>query len=201
MTNLKQKMEILKLNGAEARAVASELAELRLKVFWDFPYLYEGTLDYEKKYLETYFKAKHSFVLVVKDKEKIVGATTGIWAKEEEESFKKPLEDYGLNTDEVFYFGESVLLPQYRGLGLGKIFMEERESYARSLGFIKILAFCSVERPIDHPLRPADYRPLDEFWRSRGFIPASGLTTEYVWKDRHETHETSKKMNYWLKYI
>lgn len=194
-------ISIEKYVGEEARRVVDGLAELRLKVFWDFPYLYEGTVDYEKKYLETYFKAKHSFVLVVKDGDKFVGATTGIWAKEEEESFKKPLKAYGLNTDEVFYFGESVLLSEYRGLGLGKIFMEEREQYARSLGLIKVLAFCSVERPIDHPLRPVDYRPLDEFWRSRGFSPASGLFTEYSWKDRNESNETVKKLNFWLKYI
>lgn len=192
---------IEKYEGLEARRLVDALAHLRLKVFWEFPYLYEGTLDYEKTYLETYFNAKHSFILVVKDGEEIVGATTGIWAKEEEESFKKPLQAYGLNTDEVFYFGESVLLPEYRGLGLGKVFMQERETYARSIPGIKILAFCSVVRAADHPLRPQGYRPLDEFWKSRGFAPAPGLFTEYSWKDRDEKIETMKKLNYWLKNI
>lgn len=192
---------IEKFAGDEARKIADDLAHLRLKVFWDFPYLYEGTVEYEKTYLETYFKAKHSFILIVKDGDKIVGATTGIWAREEEESFKKPLHAYGLNTDEVFYFGESVLLPEYRGQGLGKVFMQERENYARSIPGIKILAFCSVERPFNHRLRPQGYKPLDEFWKSRGFSPASGLFTEYSWKDRDEKEETVKKLNYWLKNI
>lgn len=192
---------IEKYAGSEARKIAEDLAHLRLKVFWDFPYLYEGTVEYEKTYLETYFKAKHSFILIVKDGDKIVGATTGIWAREEEESFKKPLQAYGLNTDEVFYFGESVLLPEYRGLGLGKVFMQEREDYARSIPGIKILAFCSVERPSNHLLRPQGYKPLDEFWKSRGFSPAAGLFTEYSWKDRDEKEETVKKLNYWLKNI
>lgn len=196
-----EKFTIEKYSGADGRKVVDALAELRLKVFWDFPYLYEGDVGYEKKYLETYFKAKYSFVLVVKDGEKYVGATTGIWAKEEEESFQKPLKDYGLNTDEVFYFGESVLLPEYRGLGLGKVFMQERESYARSLGFITTLAFCSVERASNHPLHPADYVPLDTFWQSRGFKPAPDLFAEYSWKDRNELHETKKKLNFWLKHI
>ena len=135
------------------------------------------------------------------DGNKVIGATTAVWANDEEESFKRPLQDFGLNTDEVIYFGESILLPEYRGLGLGKIFMQERENYARSLGFIKILTFCSVERPVDHPLRPLDYRPLDEFWKSRGFIPAPELSTTFSWPDINETQETSKKMNYWLKNI
>ena len=194
-------VKTLKYSGNEAREIANELAELRIKVFWDFPYLYEGNIEYEKKYLETYFTARHSFILVVKDGDKVIGATTAIWVNDEEDSFKKSIQNYGLNADEVLYFGESVLLPEYRGLGLGKVFMDEREKFARSLGFIKILAFCSVERPLDHPMRPKDYRPLDEFWKSRGFAPALGLSTEFSWQDRNESQETMKKMNYWLKYI
>lgn len=72
--------EILRFQGAEARSFINELATLRLKVFSEFPYLYKGSLDYEKKYLETYFSAKNSFILLVKDKstDQWIGATTGI---------------------------------------------------------------------------------------------------------------------------
>lgn len=194
-------LEIVKLRGEEARAYIYELAQLRLKVFWDFPYLYEGTLDYEKKYLETYFKAKNSFILLIKDQDKIVGATTSVWAQEEEESFKKPFQDFGLNPNEVFYFAESVLLNEYRGRGLGKVFFQEREAFARSLGFIKHLSFCAVKRPAHHPLMPKDYRPLDEFWHAQGFKMAPGLTTQYEWRDRGESHSTLKTMQYWIKDI
>lgn len=194
-------IKTFKYSGNEARHIAHALAELRIKIFRDFPYLYEGNVDYEKKYLETYFKARHSFILVAMDGEKIIGATTAVWASDEEESLKKPLQGYGLNTDEVVYFGESILLPEYRGLGIGKLFMDEREKFARSLGFIKVLAFCSVERAQNHSHRPADYKPLDVFWKSKGFNPAVGLSTEFSWQDINESQETSKKMNYWLKYI
>lgn len=194
-------ISVEKYTGAEGRKIVDGLAGLRLKVFWDYPYLYEGTLEYEKNYLETYFQARHSFILIVKDEGRIVGATTGIWADEEEDSFKKPFIDYGLDPKQVFYFGESVLLPEYRGVGLGKIFMQERENYARSLGFIKTLAFCAVERPENHPLKPEGYKPLDEFWKARGFRPAPGLFAEYSWKDREEKAETKKRLNFWLKNI
>lgn len=174
---------------------------MRLKVFFEFPYLYEGNADYEKKYLETYFKAKHSFVFLVEDNKKIVGATTGIHALEEEESFRKPFELCGLNPEEIFYFGESVLLPEYRGQGLGKKFFEERETYARSLPFIKYLSFCAVVRPENHPLKPTDYKPLDPFWKSMGFSTVQGLVTQYEWKDRDEELQTKKSMQYWIKKI
>lgn len=190
-----------RLSGHEARTYADALATLRLKVFWDFPYLYEGSAEYEKKYLETYFKAKHSFILLVEDNGTIIGATTGILASEEEENFRQPFEDAGLNPEEVFYFGESVLLPEYRGQGIGKKFFEEREAYARSLHFIKHLSFCAVVRPEAHPMKPDYYKPLDSFWRSQGFEKVPGLVTTYEWKDRGDDQQTKKPMQFWKKEI
>lgn len=190
-----------RLSGESARKHVDALAALRLKVFWDFPYLYEGSAEYEKKYLETYFKAKHSFIFLAEDNGKIVGATTGIWAAEEEESFRLPFEEASLNPEEVFYFGESVLLPEYRGHGIGKKFFEEREAYARTLPFIKYLSFCAVVRSEDHPMKPQGYKPLDPFWQSMGFNKVPGLVTTYEWKDRGDEIQTKKPMQYWLKEI
>lgn len=194
-------MEILKLTGEEARAYINELADLRLRVFFEYPYLYEGNLEYEKKYLETYFQAKHSFILILKDQGRVVGATTGIWAREEEESFREPFLLHGLDPNGVFYFGESVLLKEYRGLGLGKLFFKEREAFARSLGFIEYLSFCAVERDAEHMAKPSDYKPLDEFWSSQGFEKVPGLITHYEWLDRGEAASTKKQMQYWIKKI
>lgn len=194
-------MEILRLRGHEARPFVEDLAHLRLKVFWDFPYLYEGTLDYEKHYLETYFKARNSFLVLIRDQNRIVGATTSILADEEEESFKEPFIKAGLSPRNVFYFGESVLLSEYRGKGIGKIFFKEREAFARSLGQIEVLSFCAVVREANHPLKPQDYTPLDTFWQSQGFHKAPNLTTTYEWTDRGEATPTRKNMQFWIKEI
>jgi len=188
-----------RLDGQEARRFVQELAELRLKVFFDFPYLYEGNLDYEKHYLETYFQAKHSFIFLVEHEGKIIGATTGIWAKEEEDNFRRPFENNGMDPEKIFYFGESILLPEYRGKGLGKVFFEEREKFARSLPFIETLSFCSVLRDENHPLKPDHYQPLDNFWMGQGFLKAQNLTTQYEWQDREETVPSFKNMQYWIK--
>lgn len=194
--------ELYRFQGEEARQLVNELASLRLKVFAEYPYLYEGTLDYEKKYLETYFSAKNSFVLLVKDriKDLWIGATTGIWAAEEEENFKAPFIHYGIDPEEVFYFGESVLLPEYRGRGLGKVFFKEREHFARSITGIRYLSFCAVVRN-DHPSRPSDYSPLNDFWSAQGFKEIPELTTTYEWLDKGEVSPTIKKMQFWLKKI
>ncbi len=194
-------MELLRLSGEAARPYCDELAELRVRIFWDFPYLYEGTLAYERRYLETYFQAKHSFILLLKDQGRVIGATTGIHASEEEESFRTPFIKAGFDPSRVFYFGESVLDKSYRGKGLGKVFFAERETYARSLGFIDVLSFCAVVRPSEHALMPTDYKPLDEFWLAQGFQKQIGMTTHYSWLDRGETQETEKLMQYWTKSI
>src|SRR5690606_31080416 len=145
-------------------------------------------------------KAQHSIIVLLKENEEIIGATTGIWAREEEESFREPFRSWGIDPDEVFYFGESVILPEYRGKGYGKIFFQEREKYARTLPFVKYLSFCCVVRQ-NHPLEPIGYKPLDAFWESQGFKKAHGLVTEYHWKDRDEEQETNKKMQFWIKEI
>lgn len=192
-------MEYLKLTGSEARPYAEDLARLRLNVFYDYPYLYEGTLDYEMKYLETYFKARNSLVFMVLDHGVPVGATTGIWAVEEEESFRRPFYQFGINPEKVFYFGESVLSPEYRGQGLGKRFFEEREAFAKKLEFIEYLSFCAVVRPESHILKPQNYKPLDGLWLSQGFEKVPNLTTTYTWQDRNEEAATEKQMQFWLK--
>lgn len=192
-------MKFLKLIGEEAREYTNELASLRIKVFREFPYLYDGNLEYEEEYLETYFKSKTGFVFLVIDQDKIVGATTAILANEEEDSFKKPLKEYDWDLDKVLYFGESILLPEYRGKGLGKKFFKEREAYAKELGNIGILTFCAVIRQEDHPLRPKSYQTLEPLWRSQGFGIAANLTTTYKWKDLNEEVDSVKTMQFWCK--
>ena len=99
----------------------------------------------------------------------------------------------------VFYFGESVLLPDYRGHGIGVGFFREREAHARALGRFDHAAFCGVVRPVDHPRRPNGYVPLDAFWRKRGFAPVEGMVGSISWRDLDEPAETAKPMQFWVK--
>ena len=93
---------------------------------------------------------------------------------------------------------ESVLLNTYRGSGIGHRFFDLREKHARALGSSKV-AFCAVQRPVDHPLRPTEYRPLDAFWEKRGYRPISNAIAHFSWKDIDVAHETSKPLQFWAR--
>jgi hypothetical protein len=54
-------------------------------------------------------------------------------------------------------------------------------------------------RPADHPSRPADYRPLDDFWRKRGYAPLPGVVARFAWKDLGEAEETRKTLQFWIR--
>jgi GNAT superfamily N-acetyltransferase len=114
------------------------------------------------------------------------------------QDFAKALEPTGLSLETVFYCAESVLLPEYRGLGIGHRFFDLREDHARRLG-ATVSAFCSVVRAPDHPMRPDTYRPLDAFWRKRGYRPVEGAVARFRWKDLGDDSETEKPLQVWMR--
>ncbi len=193
-------IQVLRKSGQALLDYIPDLARLRIEVFRDFPYLYDGTLEYEEKYLQMYIDHPDSVIVLAFDGSKIVGASTAIPMKHETEELKRPFMDHGYNLDDVFYCSESVLNKDYRGLGLGVRFFEEREAHAAELGGFKHLTFCCVERPADHPRRPKDYLPLDKFWNKRGYFKHPELKTTYVWRDLDDIEETAKPMTFWLKH-
>lgn len=185
-------------HGAEIERVFDQLAELRIAVFREFPYLYAGSIDYESAYLQTYFQSPDAFLFAVTDGNKMVGATTCIPLIDETDEVKAPFIQAGYDLNAICYLGESVLLPPYRGKGLGRRFFDEREAHAQKLR-LPITCFCAVQRPSDHPSRPLNYMPLDDFWRSRGYVRKPDLKAQFSWTDIGDSHPTQKPMTFWLK--
>lgn len=192
---------IKRLSGQELEPYIADLARLRIQVFRDFPYLYDGTPEYEEKYLQTYLKSPDSVIILALDGDQVIGASTGLPMRDETAEFQKPFIDHGYDPAKIFYCGESVLLKAYRGKGIYKNFFLGREGHARDLGRFDYCTFCCVQRPADHPLRPADYVPLDAVWTKFGYVRHPELQTTYTWKDVDESEETAKPMVFWLKSI
>lgn len=192
-------IEIKKVVGADLADWIDDLARLRIQVFREYPYLYDGTEAYERDYLNTYIHANQAAAFLALDGDKVIGASTGLPMASETPEFKQPFIEQGYNPTEVFYCGESVSLPEYRGRGIYKSFFHGRESHARELGGFVHICFCGVVRGADHPLRPEGYQPLDAVWRHFGYQPVPTLVAHYSWKDVDCVEETEHPMMFWLK--
>ncbi len=190
---------LMECRGPELKPWIDALGEVRIRVFRDYPYLYDGSLDYEREYLRTYLNSPRSLVVLALEGESVVGATTCIPLADEGQEFQRPFLDHGYDIDSICYFGESILLPRHRGQGVGVAFFERREAHAQRLGGMRITTFCAVDRPDDHPRRPSDHESLDGFWTRRGYTRHPELRTEFIWKEIDEPTESPKSLTFWLK--
>jgi GNAT superfamily N-acetyltransferase len=186
------------LTGGEIVAAAADLARLRMTVFAEWPYLYDGDEAYEAEYLRDFVGAPDAVLVAASDGGRIVGAATAWPMSAQDAAFRMPFERRGIDPAGLFYFGESVLLADYRGRGIGHAFFDRREGHARRCG-ARGACFAAVIRPDDHPVRPPGHRPLDAFWRRRGYAPVPGLVAELAWKEHGEAGESPKPMQCWLR--
>jgi len=190
--------DVRALTGAALDAALEDVARLRIKVFRAWPYLYDGDVAYERAYLQTYRDSADAIVVGAFDGARLVGAATGTPMEDHADDFAAAFAGTGLDLNTIFYCAESVLLPAYRGQGIGHRFFDLREDQARALGRDRS-AFCGVVRPDDHPLRPQGYAPLDPFWHKRGYEKLPGVVAEFSWKDIDHDHETKKPLQFWMR--
>lgn len=191
-------ISVAPVTGTGLAEVIPALARLRTTVFRDFPYLYDGDANYESGYLADFAAAEGAVIVVARDGGDIVGAATAAPLATQDPAWQTPLAAAGFDIARTFYFGESVLLASHRGQGIGHAFFDRREAQARAHG-ASHTAFCSVIRAGDDPARPAGYRPLDAFWRARGYTPLAGVTASFDWKCVGEDAERSHMLQYWTR--
>lgn len=194
---MKQKLKFLSLKGKEIFPYINDIAKLRITVFKEYPYLYEGDFEYEANYLKTYLRSECTVILVC-DENKVVGASTAIPMAFETSEIQKPFVDLGMEISKIFYFGESVLLPAYRGQGIYAHFFNAREKAAREYG-CQFATFCAVERAQNDSRKPKDYVSLERYWEKIGYKKHSEIFTFYSWKEIGEHVQSPKKMNFWIK--
>ncbi len=193
-----EEIEVRALQGAELEAALDGVAALRITVFRDWPYLYDGSLEYERQYLATYRDNPGALLVGAFHKGRLVGASTSTRMEDHAAEFAAPFRALGLPLERILYGAESVLLPAYRGIGLGHRFIDLREDHARALGRSHV-AFCSVQRPAHHPMRPAEARTNDAFWQGRGYAPLPGVLAEFSWKDVGDAEESVKPLQFWMR--
>lgn len=189
------------LRGNAVQRHLAGLAKLRIQVFREWPYLYDGSLDYEGEYLRAFANAPGAVIVGAFAGATLVGASTAAPLREQSDNIVAPFVEAGMDLNAFFYFGESVLRRDYRNLGLGVKFFEAREAVAREDARMKFCTFSAVLRAADDPRRPADYKPLDEFWGRRGYEVWAGMTCVIPWTEVGASIETRQTMQFWRKRV
>ena len=188
------------VTGAAAIApLLPALSRLRIAVFRDWPYLYDGDAAQEAAYLGHFLAGPDTAIVLARDAGgEPVGCATCIPAAQSDEAVQAALARGGLDPARCCYLGESVLLPAHRGQGIGVGFFAAREAHARSLG-LAAAAFAAVVRNPNDPRRPPDQVPLDGFWRRRGYAPRPELSFVMPWREVGDDRETPHSLGLWVK--
>jgi hypothetical protein len=79
------------VTGAEILPFIPDAARLRITVFREYPYLYDGTMEYEETYLRTYSESAGSLFVIARDGDSVVGVSTAMPLAQETEEVHAPV--------------------------------------------------------------------------------------------------------------
>lgn len=194
-------IHIRSFTGSGLRPYLHGLAKLRMEVFQEYPYLETPDLYREMDYLRKIASCKEAIAVLIFDHSTLVGSALGYPLSLEDPTVLKPLIDRNFDISSSFLFGDPLLLTQYRGRGIGHHFFDARESHVQHLPKYKHICFYTFDIPACDPLKPADYVPLTDFWRKRGYIHHPEIHFELPWKSPKEGQIKMRPMSFWYKEV
>lgn len=184
--------------GEEAKKYLKQIANIRITMFKEFPYLYEGSLEDEEEYLNIYFSSINSIVLLVLDGDEVVGFSNSIPLNEEMEEIKTPFITNDIDIKKYLYIGELMIKEKYRNKNLSNIIAKSHEEHARENNYTNMV-FMTVIRPDNHPLKPKNYRPLEPLWKSLGYKPLERMKINFTWKQVDGDIPQENQLGIWSK--
>lgn len=194
----KEGLTIQAFKGPEAKIYFKQIATLRITMFKEFPYLYEGSIEDEEEYLSIYFNSPNSVILLVLDKDKVVGFSSSIPLSEEMEEIKNPFVESDLDINSIHYIGEMIIETAYRTKGMFNIMANYQEEYARSKEYLSIV-FMTVIREHNHLLKPKNYRCLEILWKYLGYELLEGIKVKFSWKQVDGECPQDNQLGIWFK--
>ncbi|MDY0217456.1 MAG: GNAT family N-acetyltransferase [Bacteroidales bacterium] len=192
-------MEIKVVSAQEIESYIDIIANLRITIFKEYPYLYDGDYTYEQKYLKKFLETPDSLICVAYDENQIVGAITALPLKYEDELIKKPFLNQGISMDTVYYYSEALILQEYRKKGIGIKMFKMAEEKIISMGKYTFFTFAAIERNENHPQKPKDYQSPYPFFGKIGFQQRRDLVCQMSWKEIDQTQESIKSLYFWTK--
>ncbi len=192
-------IELISYRGAQIRSLIPELAKLRIEIFKEYPFLYDGSEENEYRYLNKFTEVEDAVAILAFDGKVIIGAITGLPFVYEDSDSKRPFLEHSLDPEKYFYLSELILKKAYRGRGIGRRLFDLCEEYAFRLRRFSYACFCTVNRATNDPKRPLDYKSPQHLWNKKGYKPHPELTCDFVWKEVGESVPSSKEMVFWIK--
>jgi hypothetical protein len=188
--------------GPETLAWVDFIARLRISEFKKFPYLYSGDMDNEKKYLSAYARSDRSLFAIAFADNDIAGIMTGIPLLESADVLPAdaiPLfEKNQLNPEDFYYWGELIIVPEFRRSGISATLFNEANHAIESN--YKNICFMAIDREQNHPLRPKNYWDTAQLWKKLGFIQtAMKITIKWPTNLADQQIATDNTLSFWIK--
>ncbi len=192
-------IHVRSFTGAQLKTYLHTIAKLRMTIFKEYPYLAEQDLQRETDYVRKIAIHKESIGVLIFDNTILVGVALGLPLIAEDPQMQQPFIERGLPVENYYFFSASTLLKPYRGRGIGHHFYDVRETHVKHYNKFSHICFCTPVRPANDPQRPADYQPLDDFWRKRGYVHQPEIQGHYQWTEVGKQHPEEKTLAFWIK--
>lgn len=182
---------LLHLYGEQITPYNEAIISLVNEVFYDYPYLYQGNCPGYDESLCAYAQSMNSLVVLALDEEKVIGLATGIpinesWVKDD------------LDLQGAYYLGELVVLPSYRGQGLGYKMGKEIESFARDHKY-SLLTLLSIDEALLEARAPNGYISSSCTFKKLGYSKHPNLYYDGSWINVGESEPIPHRHRFWTK--
>lgn len=195
----KSSVKIKTLRGRAIIPYIHKIAALRIAIFREYPYLYEGNMSYEERYLLMYSRTEDAMLVIAENNDEVVGVITGLPLTESMEEIKGLFIEKNIPAERIFYLGEIILLPEYRSKNIGYMMYQQFEKAVEEMEFYEKIALCEVLRTENDLRKPLDYKSLNSFWNRQGYIKHPDLIADFSWKEIGAVEETKHPMVFWIK--
>ncbi len=189
--------------GSAINPYVQKLAELRVREFYNFPYLYVGTIEEDAHYSQRYAEDEKALLVVAFENNQVIGLYSGI-PFNSNMSFLHEWEEQALQQDfeleGYYYLGELIVEKTWRNKRIGSQIIEMFFEEINQLGYKKMAGVTAI-RPRNHPLRPEGYQDTDEVWPKFG-LHKTNVTLSVNYPTRQadgSVKDETNEMALWVK--
>ena len=194
-------VEIKLFDDGKIHMYIEDIARLRISIFREYPYLYDGDQGYEADYLKKFIHTEDSIMVLAFSDENIVGALTGLPLRCEEPNVREPWIQSNIQVDHLYYFSEGLLRREFRNRGIGRRMFQLAENWVENTHRYKAFTLATVIRSEDHPRKPENFSSTDRFWEKLGYRKTKDIVCTIPWKEVGEVQESPKPLLFWSKNV